>query len=110
MTCPRRNEINWFTGPGNVLQDPLLVEIGKRKGCSAAQVLLAWNVHRGVVPVPKCDSVEMGVENLKALEVELSEEEMMQIAGLDKNNKTYPYWVDPVKLPEKEPYYIPFFI
>ena len=40
-------------GRGNMFQNPVLNEIGKKYGKSAAQVILRWHLQRGVVVIPK---------------------------------------------------------
>lgn len=45
-------------GRHGIFTDPELVEIGRKYGKSAAQVVLKWNVQRGVSIIPK--SVHMG--------------------------------------------------
>ena len=50
---------------------------------SVGQVLLRWNVQRGVVVVPKSTHVERIKENIDIFDFELNEEEMKQISSLD---------------------------
>lgn len=45
-------------GKHGIFTNPVLTEIGAKYGKSAAQVVLRWNVQRGVVVIPK--SVHMG--------------------------------------------------
>jgi aryl-alcohol dehydrogenase-like predicted oxidoreductase len=55
--------------------------LAKRKKCSAAQLLIAWVLARGedVVPIPGTKQRRYLEENLRALDVELSPEEMTEI-------------------------------
>ncbi|KAJ9555873.1 hypothetical protein OSB04_010487 [Centaurea solstitialis] len=52
-----------------------------RKGCSAAQLALAWVHHQGsdVVPIPGTTKVENFNQNIVALSVKLSAEEMAEL-------------------------------
>ena len=50
---------------------------------SVGQVLLRWNVQRGVVVIPKSTHVERIKENIDIFDFELNEEEMKQISSLD---------------------------
>jgi pyridoxine 4-dehydrogenase len=60
-----------------------LREIAERHGASASQVKLAWLLHRSeaVAPIPGTLSIEHLQENLGALEIELSEEELETLSG-----------------------------
>ncbi len=56
---------------------------------SVGQVLLRWNVQRGVVVIPKSTHVERIKENIDIFDFELNEEEMKQISslyGIFRNN------------------------
>lgn len=56
-------------------------EVAKDKGCTPAQLALAWllNSRENVVPIPGTSSVERLAENAAAADVELSDEELAQI-------------------------------
>ncbi|MFB6157866.1 MAG: aldo/keto reductase [Haloferacaceae archaeon] len=49
-----------------LLSDPAVREAADAAGATPAQVVLAWNVRRGVVPIPSSTRVEHLVENLAA--------------------------------------------
>lgn len=72
---------------GKVLSEPLLMEIGKRHGVSAAQVSLAWLLAQGMTVIPSSTKRENQAANLAALEVKLSPEEMTQITTLDRGER-----------------------
>ena len=70
-------------GRGNMFQNPVLNEIGKKYGKSAAQVILRWHLQRGVVVIPKSTHIERMQENLNVFDFALSAEDMARIAALD---------------------------
>ncbi len=72
---------------GKVLTEPLLVEIGKRHGVSAAQVSLAWLLAQGMTVIPSSTKRENQAANLAALKVQLSPDEMAQIATLERGER-----------------------
>ncbi|QDO75269.1 2,5-didehydrogluconate reductase DkgB [Aeromonas caviae] len=72
---------------GKVLAEPLLMEIGKRRGVSAAQVSLAWLLAQGMTVIPSSTKRENLAANLAALKVRLSSDEMAQIATLDRGER-----------------------
>jgi aryl-alcohol dehydrogenase-like predicted oxidoreductase len=60
-----------------------LVDIAERHGATPSQIKLAWLLHRSdvVAPIPGTLSLEHLRENLGALEIELSEEELEALNG-----------------------------
>ncbi|XP_029108281.1 3-oxo-5-beta-steroid 4-dehydrogenase isoform X1 [Scleropages formosus] len=68
-----------------LLEDPLLVSIGKKHGKSAAQVVLRFNVQRGVVVIPKSFNQKRIKEDFEIFDFSLTEDEMKAIEGLNKN-------------------------
>jgi methylglyoxal/glyoxal reductase len=65
--------------------EPVLVEVARRRGASPAQVMLAWALLRGTAPIPKSVRVEHLRENLDAVGLELDGEEIGRIEGLDRD-------------------------
>ena len=72
---------------GKVLSEPLLMEIGKRHGVSAAQVSLAWLLAQDMAVIPSSTKRENQAANLAALDITLSSEEMAAIATLDRGER-----------------------
>lgn len=70
-------------GKHGIFSHPVLTEIGKKYGKSAAQVALRWNVQRGVTVIPKSVHKERMEQNLDIWDFQISEEDMKEIAKLD---------------------------
>ena len=70
-------------GKHGIFTDPVLVEIGKKYGKSAAQVVLKWNAQRGVSIIPKSVHVERMEQNIDIWDFELTDEEMAKVAAKD---------------------------
>ena len=70
-------------GKHGIFTHPVLTEIGKKYGKTAAQVALRWNVQRGVVVIPKSVHKERMEQNWNIWDFQLEEEDMAQIAKLD---------------------------
>ncbi|XP_041794964.1 aldo-keto reductase family 1 member D1-like isoform X1 [Chelmon rostratus] len=68
-----------------LLEDELLVSIGKKYSKSSAQVALRFNVQRGAVVIPKSFSPERIKHNFQIFDFSLTEEEMKAIEALNKN-------------------------
>jgi 2,5-diketo-D-gluconate reductase B len=85
---------------GTVLSDPVLQEIAERRRLSVAQVALRWLVQQErVVAIPGALNVEQLRENLKVLEVTLTNDEMAAISSLARGTRI----VDPPHSPDWDP-------
>ena len=70
-------------GRYNPFEDEMLKEIAAKYNKSVGQVILRWNVQRGVVVIPKSTHVERIKENIDVFDFELNEEEMNYLASFD---------------------------
>lgn len=82
-------------GRGGLFENTVLLEIGKKYGKSAAQVMLRWHIQRGVVVIPKSVHYDRMVQNLDVFDFTLSEEDMDKITALDKNESSFFSHYDP---------------
>lgn len=55
-----------LSAPG-LLAEPLLAELAGRYRCSPAQIVLRWNIQRGLVPLPSSTHPDHLAENLRVL-------------------------------------------
>ncbi|MEG0366357.1 MAG: aldo/keto reductase [Coprobacillus sp.] len=79
-----------FGGRGytkELLTNEIISKIAKNHDVSSAQVILRWNLQRGVVVIPGSSNPDHIKENTEIYHFELSNEEMEQIKALDKNEK-----------------------
>lgn len=79
-----------FGGRGHtkeLLNDKIIVEIANNHKVSAAQVILRWNLQKGVVIIPGSSNPEHIKENTEIYHFELSDEEMEKLKGLDRSEK-----------------------
>ncbi len=70
-----------------LLGDETITAIAETHGVSSAQVILRWNLQKGVVVIPGSSNPEHIRENLDLFGFELTGEEMQQINALDRNEK-----------------------
>lgn len=84
---------------GKVFDDPVLTEIAAAHGKTAGQVALRWLIQQpGVSAIPKTARRERLIENLGAVDFNLSDAEMARIAGLARpdgrliEEETAPVW------------------
>uniref|UniRef100_A0A8B9BKQ6 Aldo-keto reductase family 1 member D1 n=1 Tax=Anser brachyrhynchus TaxID=132585 RepID=A0A8B9BKQ6_9AVES len=68
-----------------LLKDPVLNAIGKKYNKTAAQVALRFSIQRGVVVIPKSFNPQRIRENFQIFDFSLTDEEMKEIAALNKN-------------------------
>jgi 2,5-diketo-D-gluconate reductase B len=74
-------------GYGKVLQDEVIGEIAKQHAATPAQVILAWALLLGYSVFPSSTKRANLASNLLAQQLTLSEEDMAQIAGLERNGR-----------------------
>lgn len=78
-----------------LLRTPKLIAIGRKYGKTPAQVILRFNVQRGIVVIPKSSHKERIEENIDIFDFELTDEEMRQIRTLDENKSLWLAYDDP---------------
>jgi diketogulonate reductase-like aldo/keto reductase len=69
---------------------PKIVELGRKYGKSPAQIILRWDLQRGVVTIPKSTNARRIEENATIFDFELSEEDMKTINALNENRRYGP--------------------
>jgi len=70
-----------------LLGDPVISEIAAAHGKTSAQVILRWNLQKGVVVIPGSSNPEHIRENTELFDFHLTDEEMAKINALDRNEK-----------------------
>ncbi|PJI94060.1 aldo/keto reductase [Luteimicrobium subarcticum] len=73
---------------GQVLDDPVVVQVAASHGRTPAQVVVRWHLQRGDVVIPKASSRDRLAENADVLDFTLGEHEMAAITGLDAGRRT----------------------
>lgn len=97
LGSPARPERLTVDGEPVLLEDPTVVDIASAHGATPAQVLLAWAVTRGTSVIPKTVKPARLQENLEALDLVLTDEDMRRIALLDRHRRYIPgdFWAKP---------------
>ena len=70
-----------------LMNDETLINIGKKYNKSLAQVILRWNLQRGTIVIPGSSNNEHIIEDNNIYDFELSDEDMQNIANLNRNEK-----------------------
>ncbi|KRK87749.1 aldehyde reductase [Lentilactobacillus sunkii DSM 19904] len=74
-------------GRGIVLDNPMLDKMAKHHGKTPAQIVLRWDLQRGISIIPKSKSPERIKENTE-LDFELNSDEMRMLDVMNKNQRT----------------------
>lgn len=96
MSCPYCNRKGivseaWSPLGSNkipLLQEEVLMVIGNKYNKTPAQVVLRWNVDKGIVVIPKSSDALRQKENLGIFDFQLTSDEIGQIDALDQNYRT----------------------
>ena len=70
-----------------LLNDEVIRRIAERHGVSSAQVILRWDLQRGIVVIPGSSNPDHIRENLDLFGFHLTDDEMEEIRLLDRNEK-----------------------
>ena len=70
-----------------LLGDEVISGVAKAHGVSSAQVILRWNLQKGVVVIPGSSNPEHIKENTELYDFTLTDEDMARINALDRNEK-----------------------
>ena len=73
---------------GKVLDDPVIVRIAEAAGRTPAQVTLRWHLQRGDIVFPKSVTPARVRENFELFDFELDDQQMADITGLDRGERT----------------------
>lgn len=82
-------------GRGGLFDNEVLKQIGEKYGKTAAQVMLRWNIQRGVIVLPKSTHKERMIQNLDVFDFALTDADMSAIAGLDTKTSAFFSHYDP---------------
>jgi len=81
-------------GDPSPMQEETVIKIGEKYGKSPAQVILKYQLQRGLVIIPKSVSKERMRQNLELFDFILSDEDMKAINGVNRDRRvTHLEWV-----------------
>ena len=84
--------MSWYPlghGDKSLMEEPIFVKLGEKYGKSPAQVILRWHTQMGFVVIPGSKNVAHIKDNLDILDFTLTDDEMNEIAKLDKDTRYY---------------------
>lgn len=83
-------------GQGQILADPVVVEIAERLGRTPGQIVIRWHLQHGFVLFPKSKTPARIDENFDVFGFDLADEDLQAIGGLDRGTRFGP---DPETFP-----------
>ena len=84
--------MSWYPlghGDKSLINEPVFAELGRKYGKTSAQIILRWHTQMGFAVIPGSKKVNHIKDNLNILDFKLTEEEMAEIAKLDKGERYY---------------------
>ena len=84
--------MSWYPlghGDKSLLNEPVFAALGQKYGKTPAQVILRWHTQMGFAVIPGSKNVDHIRDNLNILDFRLTDEEMAEIARLDKGVRYY---------------------
>ena len=70
-----------------MFKDPTIASIAQNHGKTSAQIILRWDLQRGVVVIPGSSNSDHQKENISIFDFELTNEEMSKINTLNRDEK-----------------------
>ena len=72
----------------NIFNEEIIKKLAEKYKKSPAQIVLRWDIQRGIITIPKSEKPERIKENFEIFDFELTEDEVKEIDGLDgKQNR-----------------------
>jgi len=72
---------------GEVLKEPLIINIAEKYKVTPAQIVLAWALAKKFAVIPSSTKRENLISNLQALQLQLTSEDLDLIDGLERNGR-----------------------
>lgn len=82
-------------GRGGIFTNETIAKIAAKYNKTVAQVILRWELQRGIVVIPKSVHIERMEQNLDVFDFKLTEEDMNVMASLDKKQSSFFSHTDP---------------
>ncbi len=76
-------------GDKTLLQESLFTQLAQKYGKSVPQIILRWHIQSGNIVIPGSKNPEHIKSNFDLFDFTLTEDEMIEIAGLNKNVRYY---------------------
>lgn len=84
--------MSWYPlghGDTSLINEPVFAELGRKYGKRSAQIILRWHTQMGFAVIPGSKSVEHIKDNLNILDFRLTDDDMKEIAKINKGVRYY---------------------
>ena len=84
--------MSWYPlghGDKSLISEPVFAKLGEKYGKSSAQIILRWHTQMDFSVIPGSKNVDHIRDNLDILDFTLTDDEMNEIAKLDKGERYY---------------------
>ena len=72
----------------NIFKEEIITKLSEKYKKTPAQIILRWDIQRGIITIPKSQNLERIKENFRIFDFELTEDEIKEINSLDgKQNR-----------------------
>ena len=76
-------------GDKNLINEPIFSKLAKKYGKSNVQIILRWHIQSDNIVIPGASNPEHIKANIDIFDFELTDEEMQEIAKINKNKRYY---------------------
>ena len=76
-------------GDKTLINEPIFIKLAEKYGKSNAQIILRWHIQSGNIVIPGSRNPEHIKENFNIFDFALTEDEMAEIAKLNRNRRYY---------------------
>ena len=70
-----------------IFEEETIKKLAEKYKKTPAQIILRWDIQRGIITIPKSQKAERIKENFEIFDFEMTEEEMKEIDNLDGKQK-----------------------
>ncbi len=84
--------MSWYPlghGDRSLINEPVFAKLAEKYGKSSAQIILRWHTQMGFAVIPGSKNVDHIRDNLDIMDFRLTDEEMAEIAKLNKGVRYY---------------------
>ena len=71
----------------SITQQQIIIRLAEKYNCTPAQIILAWGMARGYAVIPKSVNADRIIENIGALNVQLTDSEVKLISSMNRNQR-----------------------
>ena len=76
-------------GDRGLIEEPVFTKLAEKYGKSNAQIILRWHIQEGNIIIPGSKNPEHIKDNANIFDFELTDDEMNEIAKINKNKRYY---------------------